>query len=101
MHRLGLLLQSRQVLGIHLQGRCIAQCHPGAAIELIGHGIELLLGVAAQIGALGEVLAQQPIGVFVTAAQPRAVGITEVHLHTRILGEHWRARPSPLGWGRL
>ena len=48
------------MLGINLNGFAPAQGHPGAAIEFIGHGIELLLRVVAQVRALGEVLAQPP-----------------------------------------
>lgn len=36
-----------------------------------------------QVGSLGEVLAQQPIGVLVGAALPGAVRVAEVHLHVQ------------------
>src|SRR5277367_1091341 len=36
-----------------------------------------------QVSLLGQVLAQQPVGVFVCAALPGTVGITEVDLHIR------------------
>ena len=58
MHRVWLLAQPSQVLGIDLNGLAPAQSHPGPPIEFISNGIELLLGVATQIGALWEVLAQ-------------------------------------------
>ena len=34
-----------------------------------------------QVSLLGQVLPQQPVGVFVCAALPGTVGITEVDLH--------------------
>jgi len=43
--------------------------------------------VSGQIGILGQVLAQQPVGVLVAAALPGAVGGTEVDLRARALGE--------------
>ena len=97
------------MLGINLKGRAAAQRHPGAPIEFISHGIELLLAVAAQIGALGEILAQQPIRVLVVAPLSRAVGIAEVHLHARVPGElgMFGHLPAPChrsefcAWGQL
>ena len=73
------------MLGIDLNGFAPPQSHPGAPIELIGNGVELFLGKAAQVSALGEVLAQEPIGVLVGASLPGAVGVTEVHLHAGVL----------------
>jgi predicted transcriptional regulator len=37
----------------------------------MGDGIQLALRVARHVGALGQVLAQQPIGVLVGAVLPR------------------------------
>lgn len=71
VHRLRLLRQALQVLRIDRQRSAVAQGHPGSPVERIGHGIWLLLGVGAQAGALGEVLAQQPMGVFAAAPLPR------------------------------
>ena len=42
-------------------------------VELVRDRVELLLGVDAQVGALGEVLAQQPVGVLVGPALPGGV----------------------------
>ena len=39
-----------------------------AVVELSGDVVEVLLGVDAEVGALGEVLAQQSVGVLVAAA---------------------------------
>ena len=51
----------------------------GSRIELPGNGIKLCLREAGEIGALGEILAQQAIGILVDAALPRAVRIGEIH----------------------
>jgi len=40
--------------------------------------------VHTQVSALREVLPQQPIGILVRAALPRAVRIAEIDLHTSI-----------------
>src|SRR3984885_1031015 len=48
-------------------------------IELAGHLVQMCLGVDRQVCPLGEVLAQQAIGVLVGAALPGALRIAEVH----------------------
>src|ERR1700678_4235679 len=55
-----------------------------ALIEAQGYLVEVDLGVAGQVGFLWEVLSQQPVGVSVGAALPRALRITEVDLHLRV-----------------
>lgn len=47
-----------------------------AHVQLQGDGIQLLLAVSRQVRALGQVLADQPVDVFVAAALPRAVRVT-------------------------
>lgn len=74
MHRIRLQAQPGQVLAIDLDGLAPAQRHPGAPIELIGNGVQILLAIAAQISPLGEVLAQEPIGVLVAPALPGGCG---------------------------
>lgn len=54
------------------------QCLSGSLVEFACDGIEMLLTVDGEVGAFREVLAQEPVGVFVGAAQPRAMGIAEV-----------------------
>src|SRR5271170_6273797 len=58
-----------------------------ALIETQGYLVEVGLGIAGQVGFSGEVLSQQPVGVFVGAALPRALRITEVDVHLRGHGE--------------
>ncbi len=55
-----------------------------AGVEQVGNGIELLLAVRGQVRALGQVLADQSVGVLAGAALPGAVRVTEVHHHTRV-----------------
>src|SRR5436309_1925971 len=50
-------------------------------VELTGDLVELTLREGRQVHALGEVLPQQPIGVFVAAPLPRTGGIAEVDRH--------------------
>src|SRR4051794_15299038 len=56
----------------------------GPGVECKGHGLKVIGAMCAEIGALWKVLAQQPVGVLVGAALPRAVRITEVDLHVRV-----------------
>ena len=64
---------------IDFQGRGEVETLSRARIETMGNGIQLALRVARQVGALGQVLAQQPIGVLVGAPLPRAVRIGKEH----------------------
>src|SRR6266567_6988808 len=61
-----------------------AECLAGAAVEGGGDGGQIARAVAAQVGALGEVLAQQPVGVLVAGPLPGAVRVAEVDLDARV-----------------
>ena len=68
--------------------RCLkAQCLAGSLVQLPGHGIEFRLGVYRQVGAFGEILSQQAVGIFIRAPLPRALRIAEVHLDVGGQGE--------------
>ena len=74
-------------------GRCLpAEGLSGPVVEGGSDCVEVVLVVAGQVGALGEVLAQQAVGVLVGAALPGAVWIAEVDRHAgtdkllRVLG---------------
>ena len=55
-----------------------------AHVQLQCNSVEFFLAVYRQVRALGQVLADQAIDVFVTAALPRAVRIAEIGLHARV-----------------
>ena len=59
----------------------------GRVFSAMCEGIQLTLGVARQVRALGQVLAQQAIGVLVGAALPRAVRIGKEDLDRKPLGQ--------------
>src|SRR5215472_2372379 len=61
-----------------LRGGFPAQGLAGPGVELGGDGVQVLAAVHRQVRALGEVLAQQPVGVLVAAALPGRVGVAEV-----------------------
>lgn len=80
-----------------LQRRVPVQRGPRAGVEAVGDGIEFLLGVDGQVGAFGQVLAQQTVGVFADTALPGTVGVAEVHAHAGGGGEFsMTAHPAPL-----
>src|SRR4029453_58779 len=57
-------------------GRCSpAQGLSRPAVEGCSHRCKVVRAVHAEVGALREVLPQQPVGVLVRAALPGAVGI--------------------------
>jgi hypothetical protein len=39
----------------------------GPVVHLVGNGVEVVLAVHREVGALGQVLAQQPVGVLTGA----------------------------------
>jgi len=55
-------------------------------IEFKRDGIEVFLIKDGEVGALGQVLAQQAVGVFIAASLPRAMRISKVDLHAGSLG---------------
>ena len=61
-----------------LGGGAPAEDLAGAMVEALLDGEQISPGVDAQIGPLGEVLAQQPVGVLVGPSLPRAGGMGEV-----------------------
>src|SRR5215469_11118931 len=56
----------------------VAEGAAGPGVELGGDGVELVLAVAGQVAALGQVVADQPVGVLVGAALPGRVRVGEV-----------------------
>lgn len=56
-------------------------------VELPSDGIKIGLTEAGKVGALGQILTEQSVGVLVDAALPRAVRISEVDLDAGDLGK--------------
>lgn len=82
-------LRRNDPIGLGLRGssqqlvECLGWCHPAeglsrAFVELGGDGVECCLVEGCEVAALGEVLAQEPVGVFVGAALPGAARVAEV-----------------------
>ena len=74
-------------LRIDFQGRGEVEAFSRARVQAMRDGVQLALGVARQVCPLGEVLAQQPIRVFIGAALPRAVRIGKEDLDREPLGQ--------------
>ena len=85
-----------------LAGVSKAQSFSWTLIEAQRYLVEIGLRITGQVGVLGEVLSQQPVGVFVGALLPGALRITEEDLH---IGGHGEAlvfghlQPSVPGQG--
>ncbi len=56
----------------------VAEGLAGPGVELQRDRVERVLAVAREVGAFGQILAKQPVGVLVAAALPGAAGIAEV-----------------------
>jgi hypothetical protein len=56
-------------------------------VEFLSDSVEVVLGEAAQVGVLAQVLAQQPVGVLVGAALPGVVRVAEEHRHRQRRGD--------------
>ena len=74
-------------LRIDFQGRGKVEALSRSRVQPMGDGIQLTLGVARQVCPLGEVLAQQPVRVFIGAALPRAVRIGKEDLDCEPFGQ--------------
>ena len=75
--------QELQVLGQHLYGEFPAQGLARPRVQQVSDLIEPLLSHQRQVRSLGQILAQQPVGVLVAAPLPGAVGVGDVDLHAR------------------
>ncbi len=61
------------------------QTFAGMCIQPMGKGIQLTLGIARQVPVFGQILTQQPVGVLIGPALPRAIGIGEEDLERKAL----------------
>ena len=82
-------------LSHHLDGAFEVEALARSHVQLQRNGVQLLLAMYRQVCALGQVLANQSIDVFVAAALPRAVWVADEGRHTCSLGWSQRAAPSP------
>lgn len=57
-----------QQFGVDIQWRLKAQHLARARVESVSDGLQVFIAVDGEIGALGQVLAQQAVGVLVAAA---------------------------------
>ena len=53
----------------------------GRLLSTVGDGVEFMLAEDAEVVVFGQVLPEQPVGVFAGTALPGAVGVAEVDLH--------------------
>jgi len=74
-------------LRIDFQGRREVQAFSWARVQAMRNGVQLALRIARQVGALGQVLAQQVIRILVGAALPEAVRIGKEDLDGEPLGQ--------------
>jgi hypothetical protein len=61
----------------HFQGGVPRVSGARAVVHAVGNRVEFVLAEHAQVGALGQVLAQQSVGVLAGAALPRTVWVTK------------------------
>ena len=71
----------------HLQRRGEVETFARAGIQPMRDGAQLALGVARQIRAIGQVLAQQASGVLMGPALPVAIRIATEELDRELLGQ--------------
>lgn len=83
----GLWSGTQEQLPVDRQGRSFSQSFVGVVIDFIGDGVQFFLTVALQVGAFGQVLAKQAVGVLVAASLPWTVRIIKVHGHAGVGGQ--------------
>lgn len=72
-------------LRVGFQGRGKAETFSRARVQSLGDGVQLALGISGQVRTLGQVLAQQAIGVLVGATLPRRMRIGKEDLERKSL----------------
>ena len=61
-----------------LGGGFPAEGFAGSAVECCGDGVQVGGCVSGEVGAVGEILAEQAVGVLVGSALPGTLGVAEV-----------------------
>ena len=74
-------------LRIDVQGRGTGETFPQARVQPMGDGVELALRIPRQVAAHGQLLTQQPMGVFIGPALPGAVRIGKEDVDREPLGQ--------------
>lgn len=82
-----LLRGVQEQLQVDRQGRSYSQPLARAVVDFVGDGVQLFLAVVRQIGAFGQVLANQTICVLIAATLPWAVRIAKLHDHAGVDGQ--------------
>ena len=82
-------------LSHHLDGAFEVEALARSHVQLQRNGVQLLLAMYRQVCALGQVLANQAVDVFVAAALPGAVWVAEVDRHAGSLGDLGVSRHLP------
>lgn len=62
------------------------------AIQAVGDGVEFVLSVDRKVCAFWQILAQQPVGVFASAALLGTMRVAKVHVHAGYGSELFMAR---------
>ena len=59
----------------------------GSTVECCGDSVQVVLCVSAEIGAFGEVLAEETVGVLVGATLPGTLGVAEVDIEIGVYSQ--------------
>lgn len=73
---------------------CGSRWGSGAVVQFVGDGVVVGL-VAGDGGSLGQVTKGEPVLVFVGSCHPGVVRGSEIHIHTRVVGQAPVAGDSP------
>ena len=89
-----------------LRGGLVAEGFAGSAVECCGDSVEVVPCVSVEVGAVGEVLAEEAVGVVVGAALPWTLGVAEVDVEVGVCAElgmlcHFGALVPGLGAAEL
>jgi hypothetical protein len=71
----------------HLQRRAKRRRGVRPVVEAVGNRVEFVLTVSRHTDALGQVRAQQPVGILASSALARALRIAEVAPHAAVGGQ--------------
>ena len=90
-------MRAGEGLGEDLQRCEPVVCSSWSVVHAVGDAVKLVLTEDTEVRALGQVLAQQPVGVLTGAALPGAVRVAEVHT-TPVRAVRSLSRDNSLPW---